>query len=184
MILFMYMLGFTKNVWDFYLGFLFLMPAFLWISYRVLRYYRLDETYHFSYFLNVFLLFNALSQQVTNTLHHRAPLGSFTGLWTRAELSEHEDHLYHHVPVECRHIWNLLCLIHLHTIWWDIVMTLLSPEMSSLFAVQLLKWENHLPTSASWTSLALKLEDLTREQQKQSSRWESRGSRGDWPDLL
>ena len=55
--------GFSNEVWDFYIGFLFLVPAFLWISYRTLKYYRLNETYNFSYLINVFILFNALSQQ-------------------------------------------------------------------------------------------------------------------------
>ena len=55
--------GFSNEVWDFYIGFLFLVPAFLWISYRTLKYYHLTETHNFSYFINVYILFNALSQQ-------------------------------------------------------------------------------------------------------------------------
>ena len=55
--------GFSNEVWDFYIGFLLLVPAFLWISYRTLKYYRLNETHNFSYFINVYILFNALSQQ-------------------------------------------------------------------------------------------------------------------------
>ena len=65
MLLLLHFPGFRNNVWDFYLGFLFLVPAFLWISYIVLKHFRLEETYHFSYFMNVYILFNALSQQVT-----------------------------------------------------------------------------------------------------------------------
>ena len=55
--------GFSNEAWYFYIGFLFLVPAFLWISYRTLKYYRLTETHNFSYFINVYILFNALSQQ-------------------------------------------------------------------------------------------------------------------------
>ena len=44
--------------------FLLTVPAFLWISVRIQKYYGLGETYNYSYTNNIFILFYTLAQQV------------------------------------------------------------------------------------------------------------------------
>ena len=56
--------GFRDDLWVCCVVFIFTVPAFLWASVRIQKYYRLGETYDYSYTMNIFILFYTLSQQV------------------------------------------------------------------------------------------------------------------------
>ena len=56
--------GFREDLWVCCVVFIFTVPAFLWASVRIQKYYRLGETYDYSYTMNIFILFYTLSQQV------------------------------------------------------------------------------------------------------------------------
>lgn len=63
-------LPFKPHTWLALAGFTFTVPFFLFICYKVLKFFNLCEDVSYGYGLNVFVLFNAFSQQVqtiTNT---------------------------------------------------------------------------------------------------------------------
>ena len=55
---------FHQELWLALLGFTLTVPAFFVLCYKTLKYYNLHENVSFGYGQNIFVLFNAFSQQV------------------------------------------------------------------------------------------------------------------------
>ena len=130
----------TMDAWLVCLLFLIVVPGFLFICYKVLSFFNIFEKVTFGYGQNIFLLFNAFSQQVYIVLDNFEMINdNFRG-----------QNLNQFTPAHalCSCVWWLLALLFLR-------ITVLRTHLSCLWS----RWKLHL--RVYWTStlkLATKLE--------------------------
>ena len=161
--------GFRDDLWVFCVVFLFSVPAVLWLSVRIQKYYCLGETYDYSYTMNIFILFYTLSQQVNNQLLFNISREQVDneGIWSRSCVFKQPNYLHDNVCFKFVLVRNILRLLHLLLIRWNINHP--SLWMIILFLFQLLKWENHFRTWQNWRHPIIKLDHLILEQSNPSS---------------